>query len=148
MDAPKLLLDFATLTGAARVALGTEMPALFTNDDQLAVALQKLGRREHDPVWQMPLHAPYQRYLESKVADVSNTSSTRFGGAITAALFLSRFVSNDVTWGHLDLMAWNNDTRPGRPRGGEAMALRACFALVEKLFTEDEAEADETADEA
>lgn len=139
MDEPRLLLDFATLTGAARVALGTELPAFFTDDDELAGAMERLGRREFDPLWRLPLHRPYLRYLESRVADTSNTASSRFGGAITAALFLSKFVDPKLTWGHFDLMAWNNDTRAGRPRGGEAMALRAAFALVESLFTEDEA---------
>ncbi len=134
LDKPELLIDFATLTGAARVALGTALPALFSNDDTLAQELLDAGLREHDPLWRLPLHAPYARYLESRVADVSNTASTRYGGAITAALFLKKFVGNAIPWVHIDLMAWNNDNRPGAPKGGEAMTLRAFYALLESRY--------------
>ena len=133
-EKPAILLDFATLTGAARVALGTELPALFCNDDTLAGEILCQGLGAQDPLWRLPLHDPYDRYLESKVADVSNTSSTRYGGAITAALFLRRFVDAGVSWAHVDLMAFNNGDRPGRPKGGEAMSLRAFYALFEMKF--------------
>lgn len=133
-EQPDMLIDFATLTGAARVALGTELPALFSNDDALADDILAAGHREHDEAWRMPLHDPYDRYLDSRVADVSNTSSTRYGGAITAALFLRRFVDSDVPWAHIDLMAYNNSERTGRPKGGEAMALRAVYSMIEKRY--------------
>lgn len=127
---PDLLLDMATLTGAARVALGTELPALFSNDDALAEAALAAGRAEDDPLWRLPLHPPYRRHLDSKVADLSNIGGSGFGGAITAALFLERFVPEGTPWIHVDLMAWNTGGRPGRPEGGEAQGLRALFALV------------------
>jgi leucyl aminopeptidase len=127
---PDLLLDMATLTGAARVALGTELPALFCNSDPLAEAALAAGRAEDDPVWRLPLHAPYRRHLESKVADISNIGGGGFGGAITAALFLERFVPEGTPWIHLDLMSWNTAGRPGRPEGGEAQALRSLWTLL------------------
>lgn len=130
---PDLILDFATLTGAARVALGPELPALFCNDEAIAEALLSHGRRLGDPLWRLPLHQPYKAWLDSRVADLNNVSSGPFAGAVTAALFLERFVSPDRRWAHLDLYAWNSEDRPGRPKGGEAMALRACFALVREL---------------
>jgi leucyl aminopeptidase len=131
-DAPDLLLDMATLTGAARVALGTEMPALFCNRDALAAAALEEAAGENDPLWRLPLHQPYARHLESKVADLSNIGGGGFGGAITAALFLERFVPKGTPWMHLDLMAWNTAGRPGRPEGGEAQALRALGALLHR----------------
>ncbi|WP_119167473.1 leucyl aminopeptidase family protein [Algihabitans albus] len=130
-DRPDLLLDMATLTGAARVALGTDLPALFSNNDDLAAAALAAAAREADPLWRLPLHQPYQRFLESKVADLSSTGSSGFGGAITAALFLERFVPEGAPWIHVDLMAWNTAGRPGRPEGGEAQGLRALYALVQ-----------------
>ncbi|MEE8499304.1 MAG: leucyl aminopeptidase family protein [Kiloniellales bacterium] len=130
---PDLIVDFATLTGAARVALGSELPALFCNHDGIAEALFAHGREVHDPVWRLPLHKPYRRLLDSKVADLNNVSSGAYGGAITAALFLAEFVRPETPWVHLDIMAWNLATRPGRPEGGEAMGLRAVYALVESL---------------
>src|SRR5690606_39034401 len=130
---PDLILDFATLTGAARVALGPELPALFCNDEAIAEALLSHGRRLGDPLWRLPLHQPYKAWLDSRVADLNNVSSGPFAGAVTAALFLERFVSPDRPWAHLDLYAWNSEDRPGRPKGGEAMSLRACFALVREL---------------
>ena len=129
-DRPDLLLDMATLTGAARVALGTELPALFCNSDTLAAAALTAAEQEGDPLWRLPLHKPYERFLDSKVADLSNIGSTGFGGAITAALFLQRFVPEGTPWIHIDLMAWNTASRPGRPEGGEAQGLRALFRLV------------------
>ncbi len=133
-EKPELLVDFATLTGAARVALGTELPALFCNDDALAEEVLAEGASARDPLWRMPLWDDYERFLDSRVADTSNTSSTRFGGAITAALFLRKFVQPKVSWAHIDLMAWNNADRPGRRKGGEAMGLRAFYEVLEQRY--------------
>jgi leucyl aminopeptidase len=133
-EMPELLIDFATLTGAARVALGTELPALFCNDETLAQQILEAGTEARDHLWRLPLWRDYDRFLDSKVADLSNTGSSSFGGAITAALFLQRFVSGGTPWAHVDLMSWNNDSRPGRPKGGEAMALRAFYRLLEKRY--------------
>ncbi|MEL6183783.1 MAG: leucyl aminopeptidase family protein [Myxococcota bacterium] len=131
-EKPEVLLDFATLTGAARVALGTELPALFSSSDDLAQRVLDAGRAARDPYWRMPLHAPYRKQLESRVADLSNVGGS-YGGAITAALFLQSFVDPEIPWGHVDVMAWNLDDKPGRPAGGEAMGLRAVYgALVEQ----------------
>ena len=129
-EKPDLLLDFATLTGAARVALGPELPALFSNDDALAGELLEAGQSCEDPLWRMPLHRPYRQMLASKVADINNVSSGGFAGAITAALFLQEFVPEETAWAHIDLMAWNNAARPGRPVGGEAMSLRAAYRAI------------------
>lgn len=133
-EQPAALLDFATLTGAARVALGTEIPALFCNDDALAVGLLAAAEREQDPFWRLPLHQPYRDLLDSKIADIANASDSSYAGAITAALFLKEFVPVEVPWAHFDLMAWNPKTQPGRPEGGEAMALRAVFAWLEQGY--------------
>jgi leucyl aminopeptidase len=130
---PDLIVDFATLTGAARVALGTDLPAMFCNDDAVAEALLAQGLAARDPVWRLPLHKPYRRLLDSQVADLNNISSGAHGGAITAALFLAEFVRPETPWVHLDVMAWNLASRPGRPEGGEAMGLRATYALIEAL---------------
>jgi leucyl aminopeptidase len=129
-EGPDLLIDCATLTGAARVALGPELPALFSNHDPTAEALIRHGLAERDPLWRLPLYKPYRRGLDSKVADLNNIWDSPYAGAITAALFLQEFVSAKTPWVHLDLMAWNTTSRPGRPEGGEAMALRALYALV------------------
>ena len=131
---PQLILDFATLTGAARVALGPDLPALFGNDDAIADAWLDAGLRAHDPLWRMPLHRPYMRYLSSGIADIANGSSTPMAGCITAALYLDRFVPNDQPWAHLDVYSWNDSDRPGRPAGGEAQALRACWAMLKARF--------------
>ena len=133
-EEPDALIDFATLTGAARVALGPDLPALFSNDDALAQGLARHAKETHDPLWRMPLHGPYDDLLESRVADIANAASTPHAGAITAALFLRRFVPDSVAWAHFDLMAWNQRSRPGRPRGGEAMALRATWAWMEERY--------------
>lgn len=133
-DKPEFILDFATLTGAARVALGADLPALFCNDELLATEFIAGGQQAHDAVWRMPLHADYNRYLENNMADVSNISSTRYGGAITAALFLQRFVGKDQPWAHIDVMAYNQSSRPGRPKGGEAMSLRAAYEFIERRY--------------
>jgi leucyl aminopeptidase len=131
---PELVLDFATLTGAARVALGPELPVMFVNDDSLAADLSKHGDAAGDPVWRLPLWKPYLRTLKSKVADLNNIGEMPQGGAITAALFMNEFVKDTVPWAHFDIMAWNTSSRPGRPVGGEAMAIRAAFGTVAARF--------------
>lgn len=129
-ETPDVLIDFATLTGAARVALGPQLPAAFTADDAFAAELATASATESDPLWRLPLWQPYASMLDSKVADTNNVSSGPFAGAITAALFLDKFVSAAKTWLHLDLFAWNPSTRPGRPEGGEAQTIRALDALL------------------
>jgi leucyl aminopeptidase len=129
-EAPDLLIDFATLTGAARVAVGTDMPAYFCSERKLASALLAQSEREQDPIWQLPLHRPYRELLNSKVADIANSSSGGYAGAITAALFLQEFVPTGQAWTHFDLMAWNTRSRRGRPEGGEAMGLRTVYAYL------------------
>lgn len=124
-EKPDLLLDFATLTGAARVALGTELAALFTPDDNLAAALIAAGESENDPMWRLPLYKPYRKLIDSKIADITNSAASAYGGAITAALFLQEFVPEGISWAHFDMMAWNNSSKPGLPEGGEANVLRA-----------------------
>jgi len=130
-ERPDLLVDVATLTGAARVALGTELPAMFCNDDALAGALLAQAVAVHDPVWRLPLYRPYRRLLDSKIADLNNISNGPYAGAITAALFLQAFLRPETRWIHLDIMAWNVAARLGRAEGGEAMGLRALYALIE-----------------
>jgi len=127
---PKMILDAATLTGAARVALGPDLPALFSNDDALVEQLLRAGTAVHDPLWRLPLHNGYDAWLDSPFADLSNVSQKPMAGAITAALFLRRFVPEGQPWAHLDVYAWNDSTRPGRPEGGEAQAARAIFTML------------------
>jgi leucyl aminopeptidase len=134
-EKPTMMVDCATLTGAARVALGTDLPALFCNDDALADDLLAAGKEAAEPIWRLPLFAGYRRLLDSKVADINNAPSAPFGGAITAALYLKEFVPDDVPWAHLDMMAWNTTAKPGRPEGGEAQAARAIFAAIEKRIS-------------
>ena len=133
-DAPDLILDFATLTGAARVALGPDLPAFFTEDEALAGAVAEAGRRVNDPVWRLPLHAPYAGQLDSKVADLNNAPGGGFAGAITAALFLRRFVRRTRAHVHFDLYGWNPSTKPGRPEGGEVQTARLAYALVAERY--------------
>ena len=133
-ESPALLIDCATLTGAARVAVGAEVAALFCNDDETAQALLAAGITQDDPLWQLPLHEPYRNMLDSKVADLNNISSTSYGGAITAALFLREFTQGQTPWIHIDLMAYNMRSLPGRPEGGEAMGMRALFAMIKDRF--------------
>ena len=133
-ESPALLIDVATLTGAARTALGPDLPALFANDDRLAADLLAAGEAEGDPLWRLPLFKPYRRMLDSKVADLTNASDSPHAGAITAALFLQEFVPAGIPWVHLDIMAWNAASRPGRPEGGEAIGLRALHALIADRF--------------
>ena len=134
-EKPDLLIDFATLTGAARVALGTELPALFCNDDQLAIAILEAGTATVDPLWRLPLFHSYRRHLDSKVADINNIANIAQGGAITAALFLNEFVSSKTPWAHIDTMAFNLAARPGRPAGGEVFGLRAMFAMLQRRYS-------------
>jgi leucyl aminopeptidase len=129
-DRPDLIIDFATLTGAARVALGPELPALFGNDDATVQALAKAAALEHDPLWPMPLWMPYDDELSSKIADLNNVASSGFAGAIFGALFLKRFVTESPRWLHIDLFAWNSKDRPGRGVGAEANALRGVYRYL------------------
>jgi leucyl aminopeptidase len=131
--APHWLIDAATLTGAARVALGPDLPALFCNDDKLANSLLHSGHVTADPLWRLPLHSAYDSWLDSPVADLCNVSSKSHAGAITAALFLQRFIAKKISWAHLDLYAWNDSAQPGRPEGGEAQGLRALTLAFETL---------------
>jgi leucyl aminopeptidase len=133
-EKPAVLIDCATLTGAARVALGPELPALFANDEALAADILRHGTAAADPLWRLPLWQPYRRLLDSKVADLNNVSSGPHAGAVTAALFLEEFVSATTPWAHIDSFAWNASSRPGRPEGGEGLALRALFAMLEARF--------------
>ncbi|MFL1461549.1 leucyl aminopeptidase family protein [Roseococcus sp. DSY-14] len=128
---PALLLDAATLTGAARVALGPELPALFSTDDALAGALLAAGAAAHAPLWRLPLHAAYESWLDSTVADLGNVAARPMAGAIVAALFLRRFVPEGTPWAHLDCYCWNDSTRPGAPEGGEATGLPALLDGIE-----------------
>ena len=131
---PELLLDFATLTGAARVALGPDLPAMFSNDEDLAADYLSSAETVSDPLWRMPLWDAYDEMLKSEIADLSNAADSPLAGAVTAALFLRRFVSDGTPWAHLDTFAWQPVAKPGRPKGGEAMGLRAAFALLEKRY--------------
>lgn len=132
-EKPDLLVDFATLTGAARVALGPELPPFFTDDDAIAADLARHGQAVNDPVWRMPLWAPYQAQLDSKFADMNNTGGP-MGGAITAALFLRRFVKDAKAHVHFDIFAWNPSTKPGRPEGGEVHAARLMYAYLKERY--------------
>jgi leucyl aminopeptidase len=133
-EQPSILFDFATLTGAARVALGPDLPAVFCDDDAWANALSDAGAAVYDPVWRLPNWAGYDEWLKSPVADLNNVSSKPFAGAIVAALFLKRFVSLGTIHAHIDLYAWNDQTRPGRPEGGESQSMRAVFAALTRRF--------------
>ncbi len=132
-DKATLIIDFATLTGAARTALGPELPALFANDDALAAGLLDAANLTADPIWRMPLWAPYADMLDSDIADTANSGGA-FAGAITAALFLQKFVPDDVAWAHFDTYAWRGSAKPGRPKGGEALGLRAAFRYLTKAY--------------
>ncbi|MEM1289400.1 MAG: leucyl aminopeptidase family protein [Pseudomonadota bacterium] len=133
-EEPDLLIDMATLTGAARVALGPDLPPLFTDDESLANELTGISHQVDDPVWRLPLWPRYEQAIKGKVADISNTGSMPFAGAITAALFLKRFVEKTRSWAHLDIYGWNPSTRPGRPEGGEPQAIRALFNLLRRRY--------------
>jgi leucyl aminopeptidase len=133
-EKPELLVDMATLTGAARVALGPELAGLFCNDEALARGLLEAAESEEDPMWRMPLWRPYRKMIDSKIADINNVSESPHAGAITAALYLQEFVDPGISWAHLDVMAWNPQSRPGRPEGAEATALRALYAHIAQRF--------------
>jgi len=131
---PDVLIDFATLTGAARIALGTEVPAFFCNDESLAADLIQAASMVKDPVWRLPLHKEYRYMLDSSVADICNSAASGYGGAITAALYLKEFVPVQTKWIHFDVMAYNMRARAGRPKGGEAMGLRAVIQFLQLRY--------------
>jgi len=133
-ESPDLLADYATLTGAARVAVGTELSAYFCNNETLAADIARAGDAVDDPTWRLPLWRGYRHLIDSPVADVNNVGSVGQGGAITAALYLQEFVSDKTPWAHFDIMGWNTRNRPGRPVGGEAMGIRALYRVVEDRF--------------
>jgi leucyl aminopeptidase len=134
-EKPDLIVDFATLTGAARVALGPDLPALFANDDALAGAIETAARNVDDPVWRMPLWDPYDENLKSSIADLANMANNAMAGCIYAALFLRRFVRDKIPWAHLDTWAWRDPGKPGRPKGGDALGLRAIFAMLQSRYS-------------
>jgi leucyl aminopeptidase len=131
---PELIVDFATLTGAARVALGPDLPALFVSDDELAGTVETAAGEVEDPVWRMPLWDPYDEMLKSDIADLANASNSPMAGAVVAAMFMKRFVPDSTPWAHLDTWAWRESAKPGRPKGGEALGLRAVFAALQKHY--------------
>jgi leucyl aminopeptidase len=133
-DTPELIVDFATLTGAARTALGPDLPAFFCNRDDVAAEAEASARSVDDPIWRMPLWDPYDEDLKSSIADLSNTSGNAMAGAVYAALFLRRFVPDTIPWAHLDTYAWRDSAKPGRPKGGDALGLRAVFDLLERRY--------------
>jgi len=134
-DEPELIIDFATLTGAARVALGPDLPAMFANDDALAASLEDAARTVTDPIWRMPLWDGYDEMLKSDLADLSNAADSPMAGAVTAALFLRRFIPQGTPWAHFDTFAWRPSAKPGRPKGGDAMGLRAALAMLQQRYT-------------
>ena len=131
---PALVIDFATLTGAARVALGPDLPALFTRDDATAAALLSAGETHDDPCWRLPLHGAYRDWLKSDIADLNNAPANGFAGASIAALFLDRFVPEGTDWAHFDTYAWRPSARPGRPKGGDALGLRAAWHMLRSRY--------------
>jgi len=133
-ESPELMLDMATLTGAARTALGPELPPLYSTDDDLARALMAAGLASDDPLWHMPLWAPYESMLNSRIADVNHVSSGAFAGSITAALFLQRFVRNAAAWVHLDIFAWAPEARAGRPHGGTDQGIRSVYNVLKQRY--------------
>jgi leucyl aminopeptidase len=133
-ESPAMLIDFATLTGAARVALGPQLPAFFCNDEALAGVFADAAAAMADPLWRLPLWPGYRDMLKSGVADMTNSPEGGFAGAITAALFLEAFVRPETPWAHFDTFAWNPAPRPGRPKGGEALGLRASWSVVRRTF--------------
>ena len=133
-DGPDLVIDFATLTGAARSALGPDLPALFTRRDETAQALLTAGLASDDPCWRLPLHEGYREYLKSEVADLNNSSPNPYAGASVAALFLDRFLPEGTDWAHFDTFAWRPAAKPGRPKGGDALGLRASWRMLRERF--------------
>ena len=131
---PELIVDFATLTGAARVALGPDLPALFTREDATAEALVAAGKDSDDPIWRLPLHEAYAEYLKSDIADANNAHTNGYAGASVAALFLDKFVGEEIDWAHFDTFAWRPHAKPGRPKGGAALGLRASWGMLQRRF--------------
>ena len=134
-ESPGLIVDFATLTGAARIALGPDLPAMFANDDDLAAEIETASKTAADPVWRMPLWDGYDEMLKSDLADLSNAADSPMAGAVTAALFLRRFVPEGTPWAHFDTFAWRSSAKPGRPKGGDALGLRAVFSMLQQRFS-------------
>lgn len=133
-DKPDLLVDLGTLTGAARVALGPDLPPYYTNDESLALDIARLATQENDPLWRLPLWAPYDAWLDSKTADINNAPTGGFAGSITCALFLQRFVEPTTNWLHVDIYGWTPSAKPARPEGGECQAARAIYALLSERY--------------
>jgi len=133
-EKPDLLIDLGTLTGAARVALGPELPPFYTNDEDLALDVARSAKEQNDPLWRLPLWAPYDAWLDSKVANINNAPSGGFAGSITCALFLQRFVESAKSWLHVDIYGWTPSTKPARPEGGECQAVRAIYALLSQRY--------------
>ena len=136
-DKPELIVDFATLTGAARVALGPDLPATFANRDELLAEFEAAARDVEDPLWRMPLWDPYDELLKSDVADLANMAPSPMAGCIIAALFLRRFVPDEIPWAHLDTWAWRDPAKPGRPKGGDALGLRTVFEALRRRYSRD-----------
>jgi leucyl aminopeptidase len=134
---PELVIDFATLTGAARVALGPDLPAFFANDDALASGAADASRQVDDPLWRMPLWPAYDEMLKSDLADFANAANSPMAGCIVAAMFLKKFVPDEIGWAHLDTYAWRDQPKPGRPKGGDALGLRAMFAVLKSRYSQD-----------
>ena len=137
-EKPDLLIDCATLTGAARIAMGVEVPAFFTNHEKLGPKLVETSKEEQDLLWQLPLVESYRKQIKGQISDLKNMGTSGYGGAITAALFLEEFIDKEVPWIHVDTMAWNTSSTPGRPEGGELMGMRGLFAFIESFFKKNE----------
>lgn len=133
-SSPDLVIDFATLTGAARIALGPDLMPVFSNRDDVAEQIRQAGEEVEDPMWVMPLFQPYRKLIESPIADINNSGKSSYGGCITAALFLEHFVEPEIPWVHIDTFAWNQSDRPGRPQGGEALSLRAVYRYLQTRY--------------
>jgi leucyl aminopeptidase len=133
-EQPELIIDFATLTGAARVALGTDIAVMFSNHDKIAADLMDASQKVKDPLWRLPLYAGYENLFNSTIANLSNCSPSPYGGAIVAALFLQHFITPPIPWVHFDVMAWNLSSKPGKPEGGEALGFRAVVEYLLRVY--------------
>jgi len=129
---PKLLIDFATLTGAARIALGPDVPVYFTHSEKLGVLLQNISIKEQDPLWRLPIYMPYESWLNSEVADINNIAPGPFAGSIVAALFLNKFVKTTTNWIHIDTYAWSDNSKPGHSKGGDVLGIRSMYKLIKE----------------